>query len=331
MELLERYLHAIGRYLPDETRSDVLDELRSELLEQMDARAEELNRPLTEDEVAMILRAYGKPEVVALRYLPQRSLIGPTVFPFYSMTVVRVVPLVILANAIAAAVRFATSPGITFGQVLGAFATGAMSSLAMTVVIMTGFFACIEWALATGKLGAKWNEWNPKALSPVRENPPALKSMARRVFDLVIHCLWMAYILWVPWHPFWIMGPGVFYFDSQDITLAPAWRVFYALLLVLLTLQLIMHLLAFVPGRERLQEPLKLASGFLGILPIAWLATASTYLVAVGPKADPHTLADANHGIGIAMRVLTVLVTAGWIKEFWQYTRRVKLLRQLVF
>ena len=77
MEMLNRYLQAVGQYLPAETKDDTLEELRANLLEQMDVLAEELERPLTEGEVAAILKAHGKPEVVAVRYLPQRSLIGP--------------------------------------------------------------------------------------------------------------------------------------------------------------------------------------------------------------------------------------------------------------
>ena len=48
MELLNRYLQAVGQYLPAETKDDTLEELCANLLEQMDVRAEELERPLTE-------------------------------------------------------------------------------------------------------------------------------------------------------------------------------------------------------------------------------------------------------------------------------------------
>ena len=81
INLLERYLQAIGRYLPPTTKDDTLAELRANLLAEMDERAEDLGRPLTDAETAGILRAHGKPEQVALRYLPQRSLIGPTHLP----------------------------------------------------------------------------------------------------------------------------------------------------------------------------------------------------------------------------------------------------------
>jgi hypothetical protein len=51
-DLLARYLQAIGDHLPAATRADVLAELRANLQAQLDDRAEELNRPFTESEVA---------------------------------------------------------------------------------------------------------------------------------------------------------------------------------------------------------------------------------------------------------------------------------------
>src|ERR1700761_7133739 len=103
MDLLERYLQAVGQYLPEATKDDTLAELRVNLLAQMDDRAEELDRPLNDGDVAAILKEHGKPEKVALRYLPQRSLIGPTIFPFYLFTLRRLLPLVALVYTLAQA------------------------------------------------------------------------------------------------------------------------------------------------------------------------------------------------------------------------------------
>ena len=83
MDLLERYLQAVGQYLAPATKADVQAELRVNLQAEMDDLAEEKQRPLTESEVAAILKAHGRPILVAARYLPQRYLIGPEVFPFF--------------------------------------------------------------------------------------------------------------------------------------------------------------------------------------------------------------------------------------------------------
>ena len=42
MELLDRYLQAIGRYLPEQRRADLLAELGANLREQIDDRAKAL-------------------------------------------------------------------------------------------------------------------------------------------------------------------------------------------------------------------------------------------------------------------------------------------------
>ena len=116
MDLLERYLQAVGQYLPEKSRADTLAELRANLLEQMDDRAEALGRPLEVSDVAEILREHGKPEGVAMRYLPQRSLIGPTIFPFYQFATRKALPLVVFIYAIA---QFATMMSKSVRQDMG--------------------------------------------------------------------------------------------------------------------------------------------------------------------------------------------------------------------
>ena len=54
MDLLERYLQAVGQHLAAGTKEDVLAELRVNLQAEMDDLAEEKQRPLTESEVAEI-------------------------------------------------------------------------------------------------------------------------------------------------------------------------------------------------------------------------------------------------------------------------------------
>src|SRR5665213_3159971 len=99
MDLLERYLQAVGQHLPAKSKNDTLAELRENLLAQIEAREEELGRPLTEAEVATILEEHGRPMLVAMRYLPQQSLIGPELFPIYWITMKKSLPLLVLAYA----------------------------------------------------------------------------------------------------------------------------------------------------------------------------------------------------------------------------------------
>jgi hypothetical protein len=138
MDLLERYLQAVGQYLEPATKVDVLAELRVNLQAEMDDLSEEKQRPLTESEVAAILKAHGRPMLVAARYLPQRYLIGPEVFPFYLLTLRKAAPFVVLFYFVAHLAVFIFSPGPA------AFAENIVSSLLQLVPVLLIF-----WALMT--------------------------------------------------------------------------------------------------------------------------------------------------------------------------------------
>jgi len=324
MDLLERYLQAVGQYLPAATKDDTLAELRANLLEQMDARVEELGRPLNDGDVAAILRQHGKPELVALRYLPQRSLIGPTIFPFYEFTLVKVLPLVVFVYAITRGIVFITAPHGSPGQQLVKFAFGLIPTVLIFWASVTIVFAIIERTRYDDEFRAEWNKWDPMKLPAVKKHAAGCmepKSMVKRVIDLVFHCLWMAYILWVPWHPFWIMGPGVFYLDSLGVTLAPAWHTFYLLLIALLTVQLAAKLLAFVPAAQGWLKPMEFLAHVLGAAGLGWMAFTPAYFVAASAAADLHKIAVVNHSMSIAFRIAVLFAAIGLVSDAWKYAK----------
>src|SRR5215470_17016369 len=81
-QLIDRYVQAVRFWLP-KGQDDVLAELTEDLYSQLDAKEEEVGRPLEEDEVAAILKRCGSPIIMAGKLRPKAYLIGPTVFPVY--------------------------------------------------------------------------------------------------------------------------------------------------------------------------------------------------------------------------------------------------------
>ena len=145
--LLDRYVYAVSRYLSPYRQGDLLNELAANLHSEMEDKAAEIGRPLTEDEQSDVLRRHGPPLLVAARYQPQRSLIGPELFPFYAFTVTRLLPLVIGINLLAQAVSIIFAPEQTpiaqrfhFGAMLG----GLFYAVLMFLAIVTAAFALIE-------------------------------------------------------------------------------------------------------------------------------------------------------------------------------------------
>ena len=85
MDLLERYLQSVRYFLPRAQRDDILKELSENIRSQIDDKEAELGRPLTETELAAIIKQHGSPLLAASGYrqAPLRHLIGPVLFPFY--------------------------------------------------------------------------------------------------------------------------------------------------------------------------------------------------------------------------------------------------------
>ena len=82
-DLLDRYLAAVSRQLPEKQRADITAELRDLLLSQVEAKEEASGRPLTLDETEALLKDFGHPIAVAGRYRKVQYLVGPDVFPFW--------------------------------------------------------------------------------------------------------------------------------------------------------------------------------------------------------------------------------------------------------
>ena len=82
-DLIGRYLQAVGFWLPRAQKQDILAEISEDLRSQIEDRESDLGRAMTESEVSDLLKQRGRPILVAGQFLPQRSLIGPALYPIY--------------------------------------------------------------------------------------------------------------------------------------------------------------------------------------------------------------------------------------------------------
>lgn len=177
MDLLERYLRQIKRYLPIPEREETVKELQSLILDQLD----EKQASGMEEETALraILVEMGDPRDVALRYTDKAPLISRQMEPIM-MLVMKILsitlPLVIL---FATSLEFVTSHAdFTFSDFLVQLALAIPSALyAMVVAIGTVFiiFIAIERFL------------NPKFDTQPKEFiPELLPELPTKVFNVSI-------------------------------------------------------------------------------------------------------------------------------------------------
>jgi hypothetical protein len=131
MEMLDRYIEAVGKRLPMKMRGDVATEIRSTIEDMLQDRSEQTGKPADGSMLTEILRSYGSPSQVAAKYRTERYLVGPQLYPIFSL-VVRIVFIVLTVLAL-----------VGLGIGLGKAATGSSGFGELFVQSLAGYYTTI--------------------------------------------------------------------------------------------------------------------------------------------------------------------------------------------
>jgi hypothetical protein len=311
MDLLERYLQAVGQYLPPKGKNDTLAELRANLQAELEGREEELGRPLNEAEVASVLEQHGRPVIVAARYLPQQSLIGPGLFPLYWFTLLKSFPLVVLAYAAAQAANYIFGSGTNIGAAIGHLPYVVFTFWG----VVTLGFAIFEFAQGRYFAQVRWSQaWNPRDLPAVSQQKGP--SFANRVADLIVSVLGILWLLSVPTHPFLILGPGGSV-RGLPFGLSPEWHIFYWQIVGLLLLMLPLKFAALF--RSGWRRVLELTTQAIGVLILVVMVQARTYFAPVNSVAGSHDLSSVmNYSLNLGFKVALAITIAKFVWDVWK-------------
>jgi hypothetical protein len=320
MELLDRYLQVVRKYLPMRRQDDILAELRANMESQIEDRESELGRPLTQGEFDDFLRKMGHPMLVASRYQPQQYLIGPTFFPMY-LYVLRIALLwaFIICMIVAAVVTPLTQPG---GQAVidALFRTpGTLIQVAawITLVFAAFDFARVHYPHLCPQIPGITQNWNPSALPPLEkiDHTGKPRSFTQIVIEIVMGVLFLGWLLVIPHHPFVLMGPGAAYLEAGPFLLAPVWWTFYWLLVAMNIMQIGWKCIELARGTwERPSRLLQIASKAFGLIPVVFLLTTPDhhYVLLKNPLANQmhyaQTLHQVNEGLHFAFAVVCAIV-----------------------
>ena len=141
-ELIERYVHQVGRYLPGKERDEIQAELRSQIQDQLEDRYE--GAP-TQADVAAVLKELGDPRRMAASYGGEQYLIGPDLYPVMMMVLRRgwviVPPVAILVRLLA--VLFGDESSNLIDLLLET-AAGAFQATAIFTGIVVIIFAILQ-------------------------------------------------------------------------------------------------------------------------------------------------------------------------------------------
>ena len=322
MELLKRYLQAVGEHLPRRGREDTLAELRANLESEIEVREEELDRPLTEAEVAAILEAHGMPVLVASRYASQHFLIGPTLFPVYWYTLKRSFPLVVLVYAVVQLVGMFLGSGSAddMGRQIG-IALGHFPGVALTFWgIVTLGFAVFEYG--QGRFFPKLTlpKWSVRDLPPLEGQEEKKHSFASGIADLIVSVLLVLWMLAIPNHPYLLLGPGVKLLHGMPFELTPEWHIFYWQIVGLMIAMVPLKLMALLPSMRRARGWLKLSVSALGIMILVVMVQVRTLFVAApGISASSlSSLGGINVGIAFGIKIALAIALVNFAWDVWK-------------
>jgi len=316
-DLIARYLQAVGFWLPRAQKEDILAELSEDLCSQIEDRESDLGRPLTESEVVEILKQRGRPIFVAGQFLPQRSLIGPALYPIY-IFVLKIVALCYVIPWLAT----------WFGILLfhRAEATANLSRdwhslpTLWTVVftqfgIVTLIFAAIDRASAKG---CYMGDWDPRKLPKVKVDTPA-KRRINSVACLVFAVLGLIWILAIPGNPFLILGPAAVFLKA-----APVGHLVYWPILALAIATIFEH--AFILLRPQLTwfpPTFRIATTLLSAWIVGLLLRTQTYLLPVDQKFA-EVAGIVNVCILISVGIWAVCLVIQLLVYLWQAFREIR-------
>jgi hypothetical protein len=302
MELLDRYLQAVKKHLPWERQDDIIAELKANLESQLEDKEAELGRPLTKDEMDAWLKQIGSPMQVAGRYLPQRYLIGPAVFPMYLYVLKLACFWCFVIYSIVSAMQIFNG-GIANGTELAGAALRVPAVLMTTAAWVTLIFAAIEFRLARnpskrGPLANAPFDWSPGALPPVVTTAGAGKrprSFAMAVTEVTFGYLLLAWLLLIPAHPWLLLGPGALSFHASPYQLAPVWIQFYWWAVAVNVLQLGWRTVDLLRGRWQRPQPVqRIVLRAIGLIPAFVLLLAPGHIYGtIAPGRTDHALLGA--------------------------------------
>lgn len=332
MELINRYVYQVGRRLPDRTRADVEQELRSLLLDALEERTGR-TADFSEEEQIAVLTEFGSPEQMADKYRPQaRYIIGPKLYDLYRLVVTVIggagLLVAVVSTAVTAVGPDAPSALSLLLQAWTTFINVLLSGIGSATLI----FAILERVIPDEefKLDAE-EKWNPRDL-PAIEPRDEIKR-ASLIAEIVVLALLMTALV-----AFGQRIGGVYYDGTWHTTPSFLSAAFFSLYLPLFVvrwgLTILLNVVLLRQGRWQLGTRIAdlVFHGFdiyiLGRLlsgPSVVNAEALRVGLAAAPEGAEALIGLLGSGLQIGFLVALIVVIIHFIFKVYRLVRDYRL------
>jgi hypothetical protein len=214
MNLLDRYIHEVGRYLPRRNREDIQVELRSAIDDTLEDR---FGPQPNVTQLTELLKEFGRPQEVASSYHPQdQYLIGPGYYPLF-----RLIIGIVLAAVLASQLLAWFVAGVIVGDQIAPWE--ALAGLLNSLPAALGWVVLVFVILQRFEVHpeGKSEEWDPNTLPQIR--PEEEIKRVGLIVSLVISILILVVVLFFPQWIGFVVFPGRRFYPNPVIRQYLGW------------------------------------------------------------------------------------------------------------
>ena len=311
MDLIDRYVAAIARHLPDKQAADIESELRDLLMSRQEEQEAQLGRGLTAAEVEALLVAFGHPLTVAGRYRTVQYLIGPEVFPFWWAAIK--VMLAVVAGVYLVLIVVGMLTDATPSQF-----NRSVPSVWYVVIYLFGMITLVGLGIERFGKTQALQRWRPRNLPPAGGKQRSRFEIGAEIAADVVFIAW-----WSGWIDFSNIMP---YPSALRFDLAPIWAAWHWPILGYAVAAIVANLTAIARPGWIVGNTVMLTARYLaGMVILVQVMAADHWLVVSSPTLAPRALAMLQTNVDLGMRIgigLTIFGMATLVVLAWWRLRR---------
>lgn len=242
--MIERYIFAVTKELPEDIRQETTTDLRKRISSQLKKKSSQLSE---DEKIREVLLELGPPKILANRYRgKERYLIGPRYFERY-LYVLKIVALSIFIGLTVVhgfSVLFSVESLI---EVLGGYIGTLFAALLQGVALVTGIFALLEYNDVTLSEKTKNKAWDPSQL-PAIPKKKAIISRGESVVTILFLTLVLTLLFFSP------EAVGIYYTIGETMKFIPLFNLpalplFRSLIFVSFIIEIMIEVVKILKGR----------------------------------------------------------------------------------
>lgn len=272
MELINRYIYAVIRRLPQAQREDIEKELRGLIEDMLSERCGSLE-PKKSD-IEAVLKELGEPSLLADKYRDgKRYLIGPEFFDLYILILKIVLGAAVFGVALGKTIELFINTPVSVAQGLSELISNILSAGFSAFAWVTIMFGINEHVRLYRNTKIDTKEWNPSSLPEL----PSKKAMIKKsepIAGIIFS------VLFIILFNFANQLFGVYHFqDGKLVSVVPIFaaeglKQFMPLIIVLLCISILKECIKLIIGKWTLF--LGIASAALNLMALVLCAIIFT-------------------------------------------------------